>query len=59
MGTCVKNKPNNISSFVKKRHIKKAKEILEKEFELIDLIDSAGNDPVDIKNLKFKQIDST
>ena len=45
MDTSVKNKPNNISSFIKKRGIKKAKEILEKEFELIDLIDSADNDP--------------
>ena len=44
MDTTVKNKPTNVTSFVKKRHIKKAKEILEKEFELIDLIDSAGND---------------
>lgn len=39
------NKPSNITSFIKKRDIKKAKEILEKEFELIDLIDSVGNDP--------------
>ena len=40
----MKNKSSNITSFIKKRHIKKAKEILEKEFELIDLIDSADND---------------
>lgn len=39
------NKPSNITSFIKKRDIKIAKEILEKEFELMDLIDSAGNDP--------------
>ena len=38
----MKNKPTNITSLIKKRDINKAKEILEKEFELIDLSD---NDP--------------
>ena len=41
----MKHKPKNVTSFIKKRDIKIAKEILEKEFELIDLIDSADNDP--------------
>ena len=41
----MKYKPKNVTSFIKKRDIKIAKEILEKEFELIDLVDSAGNDP--------------
>ena len=36
------NKPNNVTSLIKKRDINKAKEILEKEFELID---SSDNDP--------------
>ena len=38
----MKNKPTNIISLIKKRDINKAKEILEKEFELID---SSDNDP--------------
>tara|TARA_B100001559_G_scaffold264084_1_gene229751 strand:- start:2058 stop:2348 length:291 start_codon:yes stop_codon:yes gene_type:complete len=38
----MKNKPTNITSLIKKRDINNAKEILEKEFELIDLSD---NDP--------------
>lgn len=41
----MKNKLTNVTSLIKKRDIKRAKEILEKEFELIDLVDSAGNDP--------------
>ena len=32
----MKNKPTNVTSLIKKRDINKAKEILEKEFELID-----------------------
>jgi hypothetical protein len=36
------NKPNNVTSLIKKRDLKKAKEILYKEFELIGLSD---NDP--------------
>ena len=38
----MKNKPTNVTSLIKKRDINKAKEILEKEFELID---SSDNDP--------------
>ena len=38
----MKNKPTNITSLIKKRDINNAKEILEKEFELID---SSDNDP--------------
>ena len=34
------NKPNNVTSLIKKRDLKKAKEILYKEFELIGLSDS-------------------
>ena len=41
----MKHKHKNVTSFIKKRDIKIAKEILEKEFVLIDLIDSADNDP--------------
>ena len=36
------NKPNNVTSLIKKRDLKKAKEILYKEFELIG---SSDNDP--------------
>ena len=38
----MKHKPKNVTSFIKKRDLKIAKEILEKE---IDLIVSADNDP--------------
>ena len=38
----MKNKLTNVTSLIKKRDINKAKEILEKEFELID---SSDNDP--------------
>ena len=38
----MKHKPKNVTSFIKKRELKIAKEILEKEIELID---SADNEP--------------
>lgn len=38
----MKTKPNNVTSLIKRKHLKKAKEILNEEFELIE---SSDNDP--------------
>lgn len=42
IASIMKNKPNNITSLIKRKHLKKAKEILNEEFELIE---SSDNDP--------------
>lgn len=42
IASIMKNKPNNVTSLIKRKYLKKAKEILNEEFELIG---SSDNDP--------------